>query len=318
MIETVSKIAANAPIGDDNYVQHRQMIEKVLLYFSIFNYPLTHNEIYTFLEKQLESAYVDEILQALIKDGRVFKLGAFYALVNDPFLTEERIKANARAVTAVAKAQKVGKFLYQFPFVRAVGISGSLSKNVADEKADFDFFIITRTNRLWIARTLMHIYKKFTFLTGRQHHYCMNYYVDEDGLHLTNQNIFTAVEIKTLLPVSGKTAMQNFFLSNEWVTCFLPVCPFKSQGIPDKKSSWLKRVGEWVWNGTAGDKLDDYLLAVTARRWDKKRKKGLKNNKGINMGLDTGKHFARSNPGGFQEKVLALYDEGLKRIKDFT
>lgn len=320
MTETFSDIIATAPAPStvEPSLQDRQMIEKALLYFSIFNYPLTHNEIYTFLEKQLESNYVDEILQVLVKNHRVFKHGSFYALVNDPLLVEERIKANTRANEAITKAQKVGRFLYQFPFVRAVGISGSLSKNVADEKADFDFFIITQANRLWIARTMMHIYKKFTFLAGRQHRYCMNYYVDEEGMQLTNQNIFTAIEIKTLLPVAGKQVIDDFFLSNEWVNSFLPVCPFKSQDKPDKRKSWIKRLGEWVWNGTAGDKLDDYLLAVTTKRWEMKRKRGLKNDKGISMGLDTGKHFARSNPGDFQEKVLALYAEGLKRIQKLT
>lgn len=316
MTETFSEIITKAPVTDESSLQDSQMIEKALLYFSIFNYPLTSKEIYSFVEKKLEPAYADMLLHWLVKEGRIFKVGSFYALVNDPLQAEERIKANARANEAITKAKKVGRFLYQFPFVRAIGISGSLSKNVADKKADFDFFIITQSNRLWIARTLMHLYKKFTFLTGRQYRYCMNYYVDEQGMQLTNRNIFTAIEIKTLLPVAGETIMDNFFLSNEWVSSFLPACHFKSQDRPDKKNSWFKRMGEWLWSGTAGNKLDNYLLAVTTKRWEKKRKRGLKNNKGINMGLDTGKHFARSNPGGFQEKVLALYDKGLKRINE--
>ena len=33
------------------------------------------------------------------------------------------------------------------------------------------------------------------------------------------------------------------------------------------------------------------------------------------MDLITGKHFARSNPGAFQEKVLALYDQKLSGLK---
>src|SRR6266478_4413244 len=99
---------------------------------------------------------------------------------------------------------KIGRFLSRFPYVTGVGISGSLSKMDAREKADFDFFIVTKANRLWIARTIMHLFKKLTFITGKQHLYCMNYYLDEKALQLRDQNIYTAVEAITLIPVSGK------------------------------------------------------------------------------------------------------------------
>ena len=87
--------------------------------------------------------------------------------------------------------------LFQFPFVRGVFISGSLSKRCAAEKEDVDYFIVTSANRLWIARTIMHLYKKLTYLRGRQDRYCMNYFIDEEALEIKEKNIFTAVEMIT-------------------------------------------------------------------------------------------------------------------------
>ena len=204
---------------------------------------------------------------------------------------------------------KIGRFLFQFPYVRAIGISGSLSKNYADEKADIDFFIITKANRLWIARTLMHIFKKFTFLTGKQHFYCMNYYVDETALEMEDKNIFTAIEVKTLLPVGGKEALDNFFIANQWTDEFLPACSCRNLQNAESSRSWIKKFIEWILNNKVGDRLDNYLMKITSRRWKRKEQKGKRNEKGQAMGLITGKHFARSNPESFQEKLLMLYDE---------
>jgi hypothetical protein len=85
-----------------------------------------------------------------------------------------------------------------------------LSKNFADERADIDYFVVTKANRLWIARTLMHLFKKLTFLVGKQHYFCMNYFVDEEALTIQEKNLFTAVEVATLIPVCGNGSMESF------------------------------------------------------------------------------------------------------------
>ncbi len=213
------------------------------------------------------------------------------------------------------KAFKIGRFLFHFPFVRAIGISGSLSKNFADEKADIDFFIITKANRLWIARTIMHVFKKLTFITGHQHLFCMNYYIDEEAMLIGDQNIFTAIEIATLVPVCGKDALTDFFTGNNWIRLFLSA--FSCQQLPDDKParSPFKKFVEWIFNNPIGDRLDNWLLKITTRRWHQKYKDGKLNKKGNTMNLVNAKHFSRSNPGAFQEKVLALYEQKLIDLK---
>ncbi|MEQ1678123.1 MAG: hypothetical protein ABL876_15555, partial [Chitinophagaceae bacterium] len=188
-----------------------EAVLKTLAYFDIFHYPLTQTEIHTFLPATVSPARVEQALARLLEQQTIFQHDGFFSLHNNPLLVHRRMKGNEKAVELLAKGQQIGRFLYQFPFVKAVGISGSLSKNFAGQKADIDFFIITSANRLWIARTLMHLYKKLTFLTGRQHLHCMNYYVDEQAFVLEERNVFTATELKTVLPVSGDKDMQSFF-----------------------------------------------------------------------------------------------------------
>src|SRR5687767_14585093 len=202
--------------------QPEQSIIKALAYFDIFNYPLTQEEICSFLDQPMAVDELSPALQQLVDNKRIFRLDNFYSLQQDPALRSRRTTGNYKAQLLLKTAYKAGGFLFQFPFVRGIGISGSLSKNFADQETDIDFFIITRTNRLWIARTLMHLFKKLTFITGHQHWYCMNYYIDEEAMLIEEQNIFTATELITLLPVCGNGAMDRFYDQNHWAADYFP------------------------------------------------------------------------------------------------
>jgi hypothetical protein len=269
------------------------------------------------LPVSISQAQLDEILQRLLMERSVFLHHDFFSLHNNPLLAYRRKGGNKRAEKLLPKAYRVGRFLYRFPFVKAIGISGSLSKNFADEKADIDFFIITRANRLWIARTIMHLFKKLTFITGHQHYFCMNYYVDEEAMLIEPKNIFTAMETVTLLPVAGKKILKQFFEINEWTCHFFPsVNPAYATREADGDSQpWYKKIMEGLFNGRLFDHLDNWLLKITAKRWQRKTNNGVRNKNGHTMQLETGKHFCRSNPSAFQEKVLALYERKLDELK---
>jgi len=191
-------------------------ILQTLAYFDIFQYPLLKIEIKSFLSQKISDEALEAALKPLVYSGAVFEIDQFYSLKNDLEIIHKRQKGNFLAKNLLPKATKIGSFLYRFPYVRAVAISGSLSKNYVEEKADIDFFIITKKDRLWIARTFMHLFKKLTFLAGKQHLYCMNFYIDEDSLLISEKNIYTATEIITLLPVAGRASLKDFFEFNAW------------------------------------------------------------------------------------------------------
>ena len=289
-------------------------ILRAIAYFDIFQYPLNKQEIRQYLDLPVDESLFEKKLQSIVKEGRLFTYHGYFMLQDDPQLVARRKLGNDRAEKLLSRAMRIGRFLFRFPFVRGIGISGSLSKNYADKHADIDFFVITTANRLWLARSFMHLYKKLTFLTGRQHYYCMNYYVDEESMILENQNIFTAVELKTLIPVSGNGTMQKFSCLNQWADEWLPFCPFRKPSQTEQGSFWIKKMIESFFNNRLGSWLDDLLWKFTSHRWQKKEAKGLKNGKGQMMGLITGKHYARSNPGAFQESVLDLFEKKLMNL----
>ncbi|HLZ89731.1 MAG TPA: hypothetical protein VKQ52_20900, partial [Puia sp.] len=126
----------------------RSSILKVTTYFDLFNYPLTPEDICRFLDIEASQEAVREEVEALAQEGRLFRTGPFYSLQNDPTLAAKRLRGEVHADELLRIANRGARLLYQFPFVRGVCISGSLSKRCADEKADIDYFIITRANRL--------------------------------------------------------------------------------------------------------------------------------------------------------------------------
>jgi hypothetical protein len=296
-------------------VQPDQSIIKALAYFDIFNYPLTREEIYYFLDQEVAPDAIEPVLQQLVNGQRLFQLGDFYSLQPDPALRSRRTNGNHKAAQLLKTAYRVGGFLYQFPFVRGIGISGSLSKNFADQETDIDFFIITRSNRLWIARTLMHLFKKLTFITGHQHWYCMNYYIDEEALLIEEQNIFTATELITLLPVCGNGTMDKFYNRNNWTVEYFPNQAIGKQSMLMARSGWLKKTLEWMLDNNVGNAFDNMLMRITARRWKKKELLKRTNTHGDPMGLQTGKHFSKPNPNFFQKKVLDTLTTKLKDLQ---
>jgi hypothetical protein len=290
------------------YMSLRPSILKVSAYFDVFDYPLTAEEIGFFMDREIPIAELKTALDTLTKEHHLFRTGRFYALRDIPGLSERRINGNIHAAELLGIARKISRLLYQFPYVRGIGVSGSLSKNYADDDSDIDYFVITRTNRLWIARTFMHFYKKWSFLTGRQHWYCMNYYVDEEALEIEEKNIFTAIELITLLPVCGNGGLVQFFDANNWATDLLPNYRHRIRTTEDTgKSSRFKKLFEWLFNHRIGDWLDDLLRDLTTRRWQKKEARGIRNAKGFTMSLKTGKHYSRPNPAMLQKKILDLY-----------
>lgn len=291
-------------------------ILKVLVYFDLFRYPLTSNEIRSYLDQPAKENEFNQVLDELVSAKKIFLINDFYSLHDDAALAERRVQGNKRAALLIVKAEKIAHLLYKFPYIRGIGLSGSVSKNFAEEDADIDYFIITKANRLWIARTLLHLYKKNPFLKDRKHHYCMNYFVDEAELTIEEKNIYTATELHTVVPMAGNGSIKNFFETNAWSHNYFPnrALPLVN-GDLKKHGSWYKMLAESILNNKLGDWLDNYFLKLTTRRWKRKEDEQKLNTKGERMGLKTSKHCSKPNPVFFHDWFMNMYE---KNIHEWT
>lgn len=295
-------------------VEIKKNILATLAYFDVFNYPLTIEEIGLFLPAKYEPVLFDIAMACLVGSRLIYRFDKFYTLKNDPYLVQRRNTGNQKAFEMIQTARKVGNILIKFPYVRGIAISGSLSKNYADDESDIDLFIVTAPNRLWIARTLMHCLKKLTFLVNREHYFCMNYYIDEQQLEIAEKNIYTATEVVTLIPIQGDTTFADFFAANAWTRDYLPNHIMRVSTAKSLNKMALKSVIEWLFNNYLGEKLDNRLMKITTSRWNQKTSEKKLNNHGILLAMATGKHFAKPDPKNFQFKLISRYETKVAQL----
>jgi predicted nucleotidyltransferase len=286
----------------------RISILKPLVYYNIFNYPLTKEEIISFFDAEYSVDEIKEAFRYLEAHKLIYFLDGFYSLYSNHFIVQRRKMGNEKAIKQLRIADKVGGFLSRFPFVKGVAVSGSLSKLYADENSDIDFFIITATDRLWLARTFLHLFKKLTFLVGKQHWFCMNYFVDEAGLEIKEKNIYTAMEVVTAMPMRDKDVFSHFIVANGWVKEYFYK---KTTDISEAKkirSGIVKAFWEMFFNNRFGDWVNTILMKITIKRWNRKTANKMKNKRGILLGMDAGLHYSKPDPRYFQEKIVHQFE----------
>lgn len=277
-----------------------------LKYFGLFKYPLEVEEIHPFNPFPCTFNQTMDALEKLVSDGKIYKISSFYACEKNADWVSERLNGNNRAYRLLNHSRPYVSIIASFPFIRGIAFSGSLSKFYASEQADMDFFIVTESNRLWIARTLLHTFKKLTFLTGHQHYFCMNYFVDKQALSIVHRNYYSAVELATLLPAYKSDVIKNLFEQNEWLFQFLPNHPGVNNleyHIQKGKQPFKKAI-EMVFNLLFPRKLNTFLMNLTDRKWRHKWKKGGYDMKHYDKAFLTTTHISKNHPVDYEKIVL--------------
>ncbi len=180
----------------------KAIILRSISYFDIFNHPLHKEELANLcLKSSNEKITFESTLDELVSSGKCYEADEYYSLSKDiSKLIEARISKEDKAGAYFQKLPFYTKLITSFPFVKGLAISGSLSKNVMHKDGDIDYFVITTSNRLWICRTLLVLFKKICLFNSKKY-FCVNYFIDENNLEIIDKNIFTATEISFLAPI---------------------------------------------------------------------------------------------------------------------
>lgn len=247
-------------------------ILKTVAYFDLFEYPLTAAQIYSFLPRNSVTAeHVVASAQLLVSIERLSHSGGFYFLPSgNADITRERIEREARAKRMLSSARFVSRFIKQFPFIRGIFITGSLSKNVAELSSDIDFMIVTAPGRLWIVRMMLTMFRKI-FLFGSRKYFCTNYYVTENAFALDRRNLYTAVEVVTTKVLWNKVAFSQYQTSNAWTKQFLPniSIPVDEQLLITESHSFFQRSLECIFHFLPLSSIDKRLMEYHSAHWRK-------------------------------------------------
>jgi hypothetical protein len=301
---------------DSGYLSPCQSgIIKCLIYFDIFNYPLTRAEIFENLPVANSSpVLVARELENLVDNGIIDQNEVFYFLNGRSPIVQHRIKLNEGARRLWPRAFRMSKLISRFPFVEGVFITGSLAKNCMDEKGDIDYLVITRPGRLWVCRAMLTTYKKI-FLFNRRKYFCVNYYISSDALVIPDENIFTATEIKNAAPTYNSAQCQKFLETNRWTSAFYPNKPepdfTKTHEIND---GVVKRFTEYLLTGWLGERIDGLSFRLFVWRW--KKKFAHLSTASFEINFRSRRHVSKHHPQGFQVKVLGEYDQKIREFEN--
>ena len=276
---------------------------KPLIYFSLFNHPLTDEEVFLFSETN-DIKEVSKDIDVLLKKGIINRVDSFLLLENNINHIHKRIKGKKEADAIMPKAEKVAKFISKFPFIKGVAISGSLSKGYFDKKSDFDFFVITKPKRVWIARLFLAIYKRLV-LNNSYKEFCVNYFVSTDTLEIEEKNKFTATEIVTVIPLFGEVEFKDFYKKNNWVHKYFPNLELKNRADRTKSISKpiFNKIVELIFDNPIGTGINYLLMKYISRRWKHRYIK--KQNNPYKSKEEISKH----HPDNYQQQVITRINE---------
>ncbi len=174
----------------------------------------------------------------------------------------ERLLREARLISHIFKI---------IPWIKLVGISGSLAVENADKNSDIDLFIVTAKNRLWISRFFLLFIleilgkrrKRGESVKEASGKICINLLLEEDSLAQSDKNIYLAHEVLQMRVLWERDTVYSGFLEeNEWVFKYLPNwitaerlmikdSRFKNihqSSILNPKSAWdfLENLSKWL------------------------------------------------------------------------
>lgn len=242
-----------------------QEVLKPILYGDIFDYPLTFEEIYKFLEFEANAEEVKRLLDEAMQRREIMLVDGFYSLADRSHLITKRRERWKVSQTLWPKALHYGRWIASLPFVRLVSVTGSLAvDNPRDGVDDIDYLIVTTPGRLWLCRALIILMVKYGHRRGAN--LCPNYILTEKVLYFEENNLFTAREMLQMIPLYGRDFYLEMRAVNNWVTHYLPQgTGLNLHRLDDQLSAiqrFLKQTSEFVLGGFLGSVVEKVLQKI--------------------------------------------------------
>jgi hypothetical protein len=212
-------------------------IIKTITYYNELDYPLTDFEIWKHLIDNENKYNKDKmsynflVIIKILENKDLYKyieeFEGFYFLKGRSVLVEKRLKKNKIAVAKIKKLRNLVWILRLIPFIRMIGVTGTLAMKNTGSGSDWDLLIVLKSGRIWIGRTLI---TGFTHILGKRRHgeeiknrICLNYFLTDKSLEIRNKDLFSASEYSFIFPILDTGIIfRKFQLANRWIANYKP------------------------------------------------------------------------------------------------
>jgi hypothetical protein len=178
-----------------------EAILMVIVFFDMFDYPLTSFEIWKFLNVKCELYDVLEVLveikninfnnvntpTLLAKRGQ--QKNGFYFLAGREEIADLRVKRYNIADRKFKRAILIGRVFKIIPWIKMLAVGNIMGSNNSKDESDIDLFIISQKNRVWITRffcvSIIKIFGIRPTTNNVRDKICLSFFVDEAALDLS-------------------------------------------------------------------------------------------------------------------------------------
>ncbi len=227
-------------------------ILKSLAYSGLFKYPLSFNQLGTYLGTKTTYSQLAETLRKLEKKKKISqKQGKYYLYRKQTVSWQKRYQT---AQTKEKLARKILRDLEKIPWIKMIALTGPLAAYNPGKKGDIDIFVIAKKNRLWLTRAFIVFYLKASknYRTDKDpnNKVCPNLLISEENLEWKKdkRNLFIASEIVRMQPILNKSnTYERFLEANRWIQNFFPNFKFtKVDFRPKFNPSLLNLLEKWA------------------------------------------------------------------------
>lgn len=234
-------------------------ILRTVAYGDLFDFPMTLPEVHRYLEAT--PADVEEVRRTAeeMTPDRLERVGSYIMLPGRTQLAEVRARRAEVAARLWPEALRCASSLARLPFVRMVAVTGALAMDNVDGGADLDYLIVTERRRVWLCRAVIIQLVRFHKLRGVV--ICPNWILSEEAIELERRDLFSARELKQMVPLVGPAVYRRMIEANDWIRELLPnaVGPPRIGQPLATGSSPIARLGEAVLRSHLGDPLEQWV-----------------------------------------------------------
>ncbi len=204
-----------------------------LCYSSVFDFPLTAREVFWRLAKlKLSQARVKKLLGQLKQAGLVQSQDGFWWWAGALALPAKKLRQEREGFSQkkLSSATTLFRFLSVLPWIKAVGVTGSVAVGNAKKDDDLDLLIITTDHSLWLTRLLVVLFaqkkrRRRSFAKEEKNSWCFNMWLTTGSLTLPKEkrSLYSAYDLLQIKWLVNKDQTAALFLAkNLWVFNFLP------------------------------------------------------------------------------------------------
>ncbi len=244
-------------------------IFRTVSWYALFDYPLTRDELYTWMFQNGEETSRGEIDRTLetsmVLRAECVQEGAYIGRKGTSGLAQVRDERTHDAIRKFARVHRAVQYLKRVPGVIGIAAGNTLAFSHTRESSDIDLFVITKPGQLWSSRLLC----VAPFILTRERPgvktrdpFCFSFFASEDALNLERLSIpggdpYLAVWARSLVPVyDAGGVFERFHKLNVWTNRFIPQAagralhPTVSAGVPVWKfpkfipETWARKLQE--------------------------------------------------------------------------